>query len=248
LLGEISGEGFWLYFPIAIAVKTPLPTLLLLVASLILLLDKGSRVAGRRFILLPILVFLSLAVFSRMNIGLRHILPIYPFLFVWLGGSVAMLWASRSSAKRCGVLLLGLWLAWTTLGSYPDYLAYFNETVGARDRYRILVDSNLDWGQDLKSLKPWMDEHKVENIQLAYFGTADPAYYGIDAVHKPGTWSIVLSKPHSSAAALDVPYIAISATHLVGLHSSPPNPYAKYLLREPLTVIGGSIHIYRVID
>lgn len=245
LLGEISGDGFWLYFPIAFAVKTQLPTLLLLLASLIFLLNKGSVVTSRRFILLPIFVFFSLAVYSRMNIGLRHILPIYPFLFVWLGGSVGALWASRSAAKRCGVLLLGLWLIWSTLKAFPDYLAFFNETVGARDRYKILVDSNLDWGQDLKGLKRWMDDHKVAKIQLAYFGTADPAYYGIHAIHKPGTWSTVLSKPRDNDDEDLSPYIAISATHLVGVYLGTLNPYAQYLLKEPVASIGHSILIYR---
>jgi hypothetical protein len=246
LLGEISGEGFWLYFPIAFAVKTPLPTLLLLLASLIFLPDKGSVAVSRRFLFIPILVFFSFAVYSRMNIGLRHILPIYPFLFVWLGDSVSALWASRLAAKRCGVLLLGLWLVWSTLNAFPHYLAFFNETVGAGDRYKILVDSNLDWGQDLKGLKGWMDDHKVAKIQLAYFGTADPAYYGIDAVHKPGTWSTVLAKPHGSGAAQDASYIAISATHLAGVYFGPSNPYEKYLSRDPVAVIGGSIYVYQV--
>jgi hypothetical protein len=245
LLGEISGEGFWLYFPIAFAVKTPLPTQLLLLASLVLSLDKASVFTSRRFILLPILVFFSLAVYSRMNIGLRHILPIYPFLFVWLGGSVGTLWASRSAAKRCGVLMLGLWLVWSTLKAFPDYLAFFNETVGARDRYKILVDSNLDWGQDLKGLKRWMDDHKVAKIQLAYFGTADPAYYGIDAIHMPGTWSIVLTKPRHYDDAQLSSYIAISATHLVGVYLGQKNPYVTFLLKQPVATIGGSIFIYR---
>jgi hypothetical protein len=248
LLGEISGEGFWLYFPIAVAVKTPLPTLLLLLASVMLLLDKDNRVADIRFILLPVLVFFSLAVYSSMNIGLRHILPIYPFLFVWLGGSVGILWASRSAAKRCGLIFLGLWLTWSTLKSYPDYLAYFNETVSARNRHTILVDSNLDWGQDLKGLKRWMDENAIKKIQLAYFGTADPVYYGIDALYKAGTWSTVFSKQASQASDHDreePKYIAISATHLAGLYFWPSNPYEKYQFREPVAVLGGSIFVFR---
>ena len=248
LLGEISGEGFWLYFPIAFAVKTPLPTLLLLLVSLVLLPDKGNVVTSRRFILLPMCLFFLLAVYSRMNIGLRHILPIYPFLFVWLGGSVGTLWASRSVAKRCGVLFLGIWLVGSTLQAFPDYLAFFNETVGVHDRYKILADSNLDWGQDLKGLKLWMDDHKVAKIHLAYFGTADPAYYGIDAVHMPGTWSTVLSKPLSRGDAQDALYIAISATHLAGVYFWPSNPYEKYLLRAPVAMIGGSIYVYKVTD
>jgi len=246
LLGEISGEGFWLYFPIAFAVKTPVPTLLLLLVSLFLFRNGQNRTADHRFILLPIVMFFAFAVYSRMNIGLRHILPIYPFLFVWLGHHFALLWASRSVATRCAGLLLGLWLVWSTLGAFPDYLAFFNQMVASRGRYQVLVDSNLDWGQDLKGLKQWMDVNKVPTIQLAYFGTADPAYYSIDAVHKPGTWSIVLTKPRMRSDDRDAPYIAISATHLVGLYFGPSNPYQKYLSQEPIAVIGGSIYVYKV--
>ena len=246
LLGDISGDGFWLYFPVAFAVKTPLPTLLLLMASLVFLLNKDPYVVpDRGFILLPIFVYFLLAVYARMNIGLRHILPIYPFLFVWLGGTTATLCASRSVAKRCGVLLLGIWLVFSNVEAFPDYLAFFNETVAGRDRYKILVDSNLDWGQDLKGLKQWMDKNGVPKIQLAYFGTADPAYYGINAVHKPGTWSTVLSSDRNGDSTPVSPFIAISATHLVGVYFGAHNPYAEFSRNRPVAIIGGSIFIYR---
>ena len=249
LLGEISGDGFWLYFPIAFAVKTPVPTLLLLMTALVFLLNKEPYVgADRGFLLLPISIYFSLAVYARMNIGLRHVLPIYPFLFVWLGGTAGALCASRSVPKRCGILVLGIWLVFSNLKAFPDYLAFFNETVVASDRYKVLVDSNLDWGQDLKGLKQWMDKDGVHKIQLAYFGTADPAYYGIAAIHKPGTWSIVLSKPHGGDDAQDARYIAISATHLAGVYFWPSNPYQKYLSKEPVAVIGGSIHVYKAVE
>lgn len=248
LLGEISGEGFWLYFPIAFVVKTPLPMLLLFLASLVFLFGRRNFAAHGRFLLLPVLLFFTFAMYSHMNIGLRHILPIYPFLFVWIGGFVATLWNGRLKTTRWAVFLVGLWLAGSTLRAYPDYLAFFNESVASDDRYKVLVDSNLDWGQELKGLKFWMGEHAVRRIQLAYFGTADPAYYGIDAIHKPGTWSVVLSKPQAGDDAQDADYIAISATHLVGLYFGPSNPYAKYLRRNPVAVIGGSIYVYKFID
>lgn len=140
---------------------------------------------------------------------------------------------------------MGAWLLWSSIKTYPDYLAFFNEFVGERTRHKILVDSNLDWGQELKGLKRWMDEHQVRNIQLAYFGTADPAFYGIDAVHRPGTWSVVLSKPpHIDAANLS-PYIAISATHLTGIYLGPHNPYAQFLLKEPVATIGHAMMVFR---
>jgi hypothetical protein len=103
----------------------------------------------------------------------------------------------------------------------------------------------LDWGQDLKGLKRWMEQTAVPNIQLAYFGTADPSYYGIDAIHKPGTWSIVLSDTRIHNDVQISPYIAISATHLVGVFLGPRNPYAEFLRKEPVATIGHSILIYR---
>ena len=244
LLGETS-DGFWLFFPIAIAVKTPLPTLLLLLGSLVVTPDQQKIATGNQFLWMPVSVFLSLAIYSRTDIGLRHILPTYPFLFVWLGGVSAALLRSPSIAKRCAVCVLGLWLVGSCVANYPDYLAYFNETLGDRERHAILVDSNLDWGQDLKGLKRWMVDQKVERIELAYFGTADPAYYGIDAIYKPGTWSAVLSKPPDSTRLRTATYIAISATHLVGLYFAPQNPYASFLRKKPVAAIGHSIFIYR---
>ena len=119
---------------------------------------------------------------------------------------------------RCGVLVLGIWLTASTLNSYPDFLAYFNETIEPRAAHEILVDSNLDWGQDLKGLKQWMDQTGVRRIQLAYFGTSDPAYYGIDAIYVSGTWLVVLTKPRYYDDAQLSSYIAISATHLVGVY------------------------------
>ena len=244
LLGE-AADGFWEFFPIAIAVKTPLPTLLLLLGSLAFISVQRQIARGSKFLWVPILVFLSLAIYSRMNIGLRHILPIYPFLFVWLGGVSAALLRSPSIAKRGAVCFLGLWLVGSCVVNYPDYLAFFNETLGDRERHEILVDSNLDWGQDLKGLKRWMVDQGVEKIELAYFGTADPAYYGIKAIYEPGTWSAILSEPPDSTGLSTAPYIAISATHLVGLYFAPHNPYAAFLRKKPVAAIGHSIFIFR---
>lgn len=246
LLGQLSGDGFWLYFPIAFAVKTPLPTLALLLCSLIASLWRPRKCADERFLFVPLLLFFGLAMCSGMNIGLRHILVIYPFLFVWLGGSAVRLWTSRSAALSTGTIVMAVWLAGSTLAAFPNYLAYFNEAVDSRRAHEILVDSNLDWGQDLKGLKKWMDANGVKRIRLAYFGTADPAYYGINAVYMPGTWTTVMSKTNNGDNAPADPYIAISATHLVGVYFASNNPYAKFLRETPVATIGGSIFVYRM--
>jgi 4-amino-4-deoxy-L-arabinose transferase-like glycosyltransferase len=247
LLGEICQSGFWLYFPVGFLVKTPAPTLLLIVIGVIHSVSNRSTAHKAFFLLAPALLFFLFAVWSRLNVGWRHILPIYPFLFVWLGGTVSAMWRSEGRAARATLLLLGAWLCGSTLWSYPDYLAYFNEFVGGPSRGRLfLVDSSLDWGQDLKALKEWMKRNQVNKIQLAYFGTADPAYYKIDAVYLPG------SVYHSQSQLTDIadfpPYVAISETFLAGLYLDRPDRYARFRKRDPVAVINYSIRVYKVTD
>ena len=245
LLGEISDHGFWLYFPIAFVAKTPLPTLLLLLTAILLVLFDRRQQWLNIVLLVPVGIYFSLAVYSKMNIGLRHILPIYPFLFVWMGGTVEEFWLRNNLGIRCYLVALGLWLVGSTFWIYPDYLAFFNEiTGGPRNGYKVLVDSNLDWGQDLRGLKRWMDDHRVHRIALAYFGTVDPFYYGIRAVHPEAS----LSRPSvglSEEQSLTPAYTAISATHLTGLYLRKKETYAKFREIEPVASVGYSILIYR---
>jgi hypothetical protein len=242
LFGEISNDGSWLYFPIAFAVKTPLPTLLLIGAALGLLF-RGRAYKGESFLLVAVLMFFSVAVWSRLNIGVRHVLPIYPFLFVWLGGTVKKIWVRENSTARLSTLFIGIWLLASCLKTYPDYLAFFNELAGGSENgRRILVDSNLDWGQDLKGLKLWMDNHKLKKIEFAYFGTVDPSYYGINAVPAPGSIT-----PFWRGGKDNLPtssYIAISATYLEGLYLADKDTYAVFRGKAPIASIGHSILVF----
>ena len=247
LMGHVSEDGFWLYFPVVFAVKTPLPMLLLLLATLgIWLLRRRTRMPDF-FLLIPVVIYFSFAVWSRMNIGLRHLLPIYPFLFVLAGGTAVELWASGRRSLRLGLLFLGLWYLWSSVNIYPHYLAFFNEFAGgAKNGYKVLADSSLDWGQDLKGLKRWMDQNGVKKIRLAYFGTADPIYYGIDAVYMPG--SLIFS-PRPESKNPEAPrYIAVSATYIYGVDSGKPLKefYKPLRFRKPVATIGHSIFIYRL--
>jgi hypothetical protein len=245
LAGEISAHGFWVYFPMAVALKTPLPTLLLAVIGLLLMIIRRRARLAEIVLLSTASVFFAFAVCSRLNIGLRHILPIYPFLFVWLGGVGWMLWKDGKRIGRCGFLLLGFWLVLCSLRTYPDYITFFNEWAGGPQNGRAyLVDSNLDWGQDLNGLKRWMDTYKIGNIRLAYFGTMDPAYYGIKAVPAPGSLPFLwTSAPEETIVS---PYIAISATYLAGLYLPRPDTYAAFRNKKPVASIGNSILVYQL--
>jgi len=245
LLGEISDSGFWLYFPVAFLVKTPAPTLLFIVIAIGYSLFQRPKQRAVLFLLAPPMIFFCFAIWSHLNVGWRHILPIYPFLFVWIGGAIGRLWRSSQHLTKIFIVVLGVWLCASTLSAFPNYLAYFNEAVGGSAKgSAILVDSNLDWGQDLKGLKKWMTQNGVDKIQLAYFGTADPVYYKIDSMYLPGSAFF----PQETDVALEnkPKYIAISETLLAGLYLDRADRYARFRKRKPVANIGYSIRVYEV--
>jgi hypothetical protein len=254
LLGQLSNEGWWYYFPVALVVKTPLPTLLgLLLATGLLLFRPRS---ADLFLCLPPLGFFLVATTTRLNLGYRHLLPILPFLATHIG-RIAQLPAVSSSGirsqryllRRFVPAILGAWLAISCLAIYPHFLAYFNAIGGGPDNgWRILVDSNIDWGQDLKGLRRWMEMEGVERVNLAWFGSAPPEAYGIDHQLLPGV-------PHGFNLWQEPPFdrhqpepgvYAISVTNLVGAVLPDPDLYAWFRQRDPDHRIGYSIFIYRV--
>jgi len=209
------------------------------------------------FILLPPVFIVGLAMTQKLNIGLRHILPVYPLMLMvcavaiaWFlhepGSSTKSRWGQPSLLphRRWWLLACIALLAFEARRVYPSPLAFFNVLCGGPqhgDKY--LVDSNLDWGQDLNGLKRWMDSNEVKNIYLCYFGMADPAYYGIQYTALPGNGFMDAGKLPSEPG-----YLAISATNLRGVYF-PENIrqfYAPLLKQEPLLRIGYSIFIYRV--
>jgi 4-amino-4-deoxy-L-arabinose transferase-like glycosyltransferase len=180
-LGKIYPRGgIKLYYPAAIALKWPTILLLLFFASLFLGVRKTCRAPGDLLTLcLFAVVYLVLAVQSRFDIGERHILPLYPFALLIAGG----IWEhARKHRIASVVVILALCLnAADALRSAPDYLAYFSIFVKPENSWRLLTDSNLDWGQGLISLRTYELQHPDERLKLAYFGSVDPALYGVKA-------------------------------------------------------------------
>ena len=243
LAGTINSTGWWYYFPAAFAIKTPITVLLLLLGGLAITTKLWRKFLDTPvFIVLPAGLYLGIAMTQRLNIGVRHILPLYPLAL--LLGAVTLAWLLRREPRH-RTLGLAAVIAMTVIEFsqiYPDPLAFFNALVGGPahgDEY--LVDSNLDWGQDLKGLKKWMDQHHVELMNLCYFGTADPAYYGIEGPLLPGSG---LMNP---AQRPQLPgYVAISATNLRGVYFPEQlrQLYAPFLTQTPVAKIGRSIFIY----
>ncbi len=150
LMGNRSRGGWWYYYLVAFLIKTPLAFLFILGMRLIFTRFKEKATqAVSYYLLIPAVTVFALASYARVNIGIRHILPVYPFLFVWASGVAS----SRSKRLPAFLLLLLGWYVVSSVVIFPHYLAYFNEAVGGpRNGYKHLIDSNLDWGQDDKLL------------------------------------------------------------------------------------------------
>ncbi len=181
-LGKIYAKGGTkLYYPVAIALKWPTILLALFLASLALGARKTCR-SPRDLLIVCLfgIVFLVFALQSHFDIGERHILPLYPFALLIAGG----IWEhARKHRATIVVLVLALCLnAADALRYAPDYLAYFNIFVKPQKSWRLLTDSNLDWGQGLIALRNYEQQHPDETLRLAYFGSVDPRLYGIRAI------------------------------------------------------------------
>jgi hypothetical protein len=256
LWGQYSDSGWWYYFPVAFLLKTPLPTLLLLAgAGLIALRHRPGKLGQHTAVtlsalLIPSLGYFAIALTTDINLGYRHILPVLPFLFVFVAAVMnppRPFWAQNLRFIFPAAMVA--WLALITITIYPHFLAYFNALAGGPDGgWRYLVDSNLDWGQDLGGLKDWMDENSVEQVWLSYFGEGRPSYYNINFIGLD-SWPPRLMNPqarpfypHNPAPGI----YAISATNLQGVHFANYDQFAWFRDQEPLVKIGYTIFLYEV--
>ena len=184
LNGEFSNTGWPSFFVWTFALKTTVPLLLACVAALGLLAQRGRALWYRLAPLVVLFaVYWAFSITSHLNIGHRHILPTYPVLFIAAGALGAWVASKRTALALFVAALIG-WHATESLRVAPHFLAYFNQFAGGpANGHRHLVDSSLDWGQDLPGLKAWLDTNAKpgEPVYLSYFGTGEPDYYGIRA-------------------------------------------------------------------
>lgn len=243
LMGKFSDQGWWYYFPVVFAVKTPAAVLILLALSVGVGLVALARAGPRRWrlreipfewvvLVLPPVVYFAFCMRSHVNIGVRHILPVYPFLFIALAAALARkAWGKRALA------VLALVLAVESVAIYPHYLAFFNGFAGGPENgRRYLVDSNLDWGQDLLNLKKYLAAHDIKRLCICYFGRASMQYYKIDYLYLPETAETGKQKEMDCVAA-------VSATQLQGAYVG-ENAFAWLRARKPMAKIGYSIYLY----
>ncbi len=233
LLGQVSRVGGWKrYFPVALLLKWPVSLTVLVVAGLLLGLRKRLDVPGELWVLASFpAVYLILALFAKLNYGERHLLPVYPFALLF----AAAVWEKISGYRGGKALLLAILLFNTVdvLRYAPGYLSYMNILVLPDTGYRLLSDSNVDWGQGLLALRKYQQEHPGEPIALAYFGSVDPEVYGIDA------------RPLKEGERV-TGTVVVGATHLSGQYLKDPEAYRWLLAYGPPEVLDGCLYVFHV--
>lgn len=242
LWGDHASSGWWYYFPFALAVKTPVAVLL----ALTLVAFLAARGAGLRpanslysVLLVPIIFYAAFSSTGHVDIGLRHLLPIYPFFYALIAaGLVIPQW--RFKMPVIAAILLGT--AGESLASFPYYTAFFNVAVGGpKNGPKYLVDSNIDWGQDLKRLGQFSAAHGSPSICVSYFGTAPAWYYVKRAANFPSIEEL------RNGVKLDCDFAAVSVTPLEGVYV-PQEQFAWLREIPPMERIGYSIYVWDVRD
>ena len=240
LMGMHSREGWWSFFPVALAIKSTPAELALLALALGLACRPATwRDPSRRIWLVAGLAMLGAGMASRINIGQRYMLLVYP-LAILLGAD----WLANGSGRRrrWGLAAGGLLLAGQAVAAWgiaPHYLAYFNPLIGGpMQGHRYLVDSSLDWGQDLPALRRLLEARHYRLVTLGYFGTAQADVHGIRAVD----W-----RTRDDAAAARADYLAVSATTLMGAYGGLDDLYDRFK-DFPSERAGYSIFVYNLAD
>ncbi len=251
LLGHVYSTGHLSFFPLAIAFKTPLATLAAIGLAVIPVLRRKPISPQSVWTIICITlgpaIFLAVSIASSVNAGLRHVLCIYPCLFILFGWSAAMAWERWPRRHRIGSIIaamLAVGLAIESLSAFPNYIPFFNIAAGgSRGGLALLGDSNLDWGQDLKLLAQWQQQHPQTPLYLSYFGVADPAYFGIRYTNLPGGYRYGPKMAWPTQPGI----VAISATNLQGIWLRPNlyyEFYSQFRQMKPIAVLGGSIYLF----
>jgi 4-amino-4-deoxy-L-arabinose transferase-like glycosyltransferase len=248
VLGTIYPHPVWFYFPVAMVIKSTLTFLILFALSLCSIVACRPRPwRGFVYMAVPAAIYMAFAMAGGMNIGVRHVLPIYIFLSVLIGGAVRSL-VLRNHRWLYAIVPLLIFQAVSVVRVFPAYISYANEAAGGPARiHELLSDSSSDWGQQLISVKHYVDAHGIRNCWFAYFGqgVADFSYYGIPCKPLITADSLYFDGPHDVPPAIDGP-VLMSAAVLSGFEFGPYplNPYEQFKQRDPESVIDYGVFVF----
>ena len=248
IFGKVYPHGVWFYFPSAFAIKSTLAFLALLVLAIVAIATR-KLTAWREvlFLTLPAAIHFAVATFSTINIGLRHILPVYVFLIPLVAGAAwILILGDLRWAWVIGLLLVAQGV--TSLRTFPAYIAYSNELWGGpANTYKYLSDSNADWGQQLKATKKYLDGRGVTNCWFAYFaeGVVDTDYYGIPCKPLITADTLWVNKQVDIPPVIDGP-VLISVGTLSGFEfgSDALNPYRQFNHVQPTALIQDGVLVF----
>lgn len=260
-LGEVSAAGWRYYFPVVYALKEPLTWWILAIFALVYLawqvnwtknpakIWRGSlNFIERHFTEFAMLLWLAIywgtSIKSNLNIGVRHLLPTYAFAIILVSGQISKLKHKIKFFAPIVTFLL-VWYVVENIRVWPYYLTYFNQVAGGpTGGYRYVVDSNLDWGQDLKRLSQWAEKNNADKIYLDYFGWSDPVYY----LGSKFQWLTAgqYKNAEDFISRTGGGYIAVSATFYMGSRENPETSYAWLDRYKPVAVIGNSIWVWEL--
>ncbi len=240
IFGEVSESSWWYFFPVSFALKEPIPTVLgffvaLWFSAWVLLRSPNSRFKIL-FLAVPFVVYFLSAVSSRFNLGIRHVLPALPFLYVLIGASVSNLWDKVSWVPKAAGFA-AVWLVLGTVLSFPNYIAYFNgvQRVLGWDKHEVFVDSNLQWGQNLMRLERFVKEQNIEKIKVdVWFGGFINSFYVPQALD----WDKGLDS--------EVEWYAVGVTPFQLAKGAKDDPYEFLRDEEPIKIVGGGILVYHI--
>jgi hypothetical protein len=255
-----SQKGWWYYFPVAFALKTTIPFLLVAVGAVgwATYRTLSKREWQMLFLLVPFALYTVFVMLSPIDIGVRYYLPAYGFLFILGGGLFDRLLRrhhkDRSNLVAVAVVLLSFsWMCWEVVRTYPNYMPYMNQLASARPHWWYLSDSNVEWGDEVKELAAYLRARgETRTRALLLGGYVTLGFYGVEYLD---------ALPSGTPNSVTPRYLALGASFLNGstvpgykLDGRPVseaervNTFDEFRRRQPEAIIGDSIYVYRIHD
>tara|TARA_Y100000310_G_scaffold345466_1_gene465294 strand:- start:708 stop:2486 length:1779 start_codon:yes stop_codon:yes gene_type:complete len=249
-------KPFYYFFGL-MALKTPIPALIILVISIIFFRRlRHKKLKNEFFFIVPIIIFFASFIFNKVSYDLRHVLTIYPFIFVFMSKVTNFKFKRKYPIYA---LILLLWYLISSLAIYPYYVAYFNEFVQPENGYKYLSGFNIDAGQDLIRLKDFMDKNRIDKINFSFHGGIDPKKYGIEYSSMPTVCFAPVNvdyEPFATNCEKDFVedcskrkgIVAISVTNLQNRFLRNASCFNWLQNYEPISKLGYSIFVYNITE
>lgn len=242
IMGSYSLEGVWYYFPVAFLIKNPL---FLVLSWLIGFMFVLKRCKNHIWIIFPFLIYFAASINTKVQIGVRHLLPVMPFAILMASIGIKKIVENYSLKAICPTILVFIISLFSLIKTHPFYLSYFSEIIGgAKNGYKYLTDSNIDWGQDIKTLANYLKKQGNPPIILTYFGSANPNYYGINYIPLWFITNTTFPTKNVDLCSSEKILWAVSVTNLQATYYADKSIFNWLKDKKPVYKAGYSIFVY----